>query len=637
MPSSKATSKRKATEPVAQEDASDDESAKAARRELLSDSDDGAPAPAHEPSGMSPEDMAKSMFMSSAAVPCPEAKHSSGGGGSVNIEGIVVRASKISVQGKSGMVPKMQITVFATKITAPGTSPVITTGCDGISFALPTKQLAASPDDIAKDANAKGPTVIDIEDASTKTGYLGMFSTGFYVESKADKSSKSDVPSAEACTPGTRVLVSNVTCTFGKADRDRAAPIYVNAKKIQPISAPVAPGAVPASLINEMCTANAQNTALMLLSTTMHGFFGINYPEAVHAEQADEIKMKWDTIVSNAVSKCENLAAINKSTNEDVASALSAYAERIRSIKGEDAAQGMQLFNNDLPKDCTTQYVAPIVVHGVKPGATTGHFCNMLFDASKRESLPPSFCEGLVAAVNFKGNLINVDYRLFMVPNRDKAIDAIKQGKNPVLHTANAAASVKLSKRSVGPEMVGSLVNAKVEMAINEVMFVMDHVPFAAVFPRAANDLSIEGHFTNVAGYNFKDGIMKVGVHVSQQYVDTNMMGGRGVLIHKHPDGIELVEPLAGAGTAPVLSKNYYQAVSEGSFDFDSLTAPDGMEIKYYVLYSGCGTNVKTSPVIATSVDEGERHLGDIIPSVRDDGDVKTFLREDAVVYAVAV
>jgi len=37
------------------------------------------------------------------------------------------------------------------------------------------------------------------------------------------------------------------------------------------------------------------------------------------------------------------------------------------------------------------------------------------------------------------------------------------------------------------------------------------------------------------------------------------------------------------------------------------------------------------------SVDEGERHLSDIVPAVRDDGDIKAFLKNDALVYAVAV
>jgi len=616
----------KRTQPDDNDAASDDDTTKVARViGLVDDSEDGS---ACESDSLAPEEVAKRLFMKSASVPCPEAKHTSGGGGCVNVEGIVVRSSKVSAAGK----PKMMITVFATKITSSSTSPVVCTGVEGITFALPTKNLEASPDEIAKDAHAKGPVLIDVDDANTKTGYLGLFTTSFYTDG-GQKNDKAEGSAVEACVTGTRVIVSNVSCTYGKGSNK----IWVNAKKIQAISPVIRPGGIPRFIMSEMCSASAQNTATVLLSSTMHGFFGLSYDEAVVAEQATEIKDKWNAIVSNAASKCESLAAIAKSTDEDLSNALTANANRIYNISGHDAAQGMQLFNNDLPKDCTTQYVAPIVVRGVAPGGTSGYFCNTLFDASKRNSLPPSFCEGLVVAVKTAGNLITVDYRLFFVANRDKAIDATKAMKNPVLQSENTAASTKMSVRTVGPEMVGSLVKAKVEMAINETMYVMDHVAFVSIFPRAASDISVDGYFTNTSGYDFCSGVMKVGVRVSQEYIDKIMMGGRGVFIHKNADGVELIDPLSGTGPQPTLSKNLYQAVSEGSFDFDSLNAPDGMEMRYYVVYAGCGDNVKNTPEICTSVDEGERHIGNIVAAVRNDGDAKSFLRDDAIVYVVAV
>ena len=97
------------------------------------------------------------------------------------------------------------------------------------------------------------------------------------------------------------------------------------------------------------------------------------------------------------------------------------------------------------------------------------------------------------------------------------------------------------------------------------------------------------------------------------------------------------MDPSAGIGPSPSLTRNNYQAISEGSFDFESLKPPEGKTTKFYVVYLNCSANVKNAPSISTSVDDGERHLADIIPEARGDGDIKAFLKHDALVYAVAV
>jgi hypothetical protein len=632
MPPTKATasaskSKRK-TEP--EESSADESDSKVPRTD----------EPAQQP--QSAEDIAMSMFLSDASIPCPEAKHSSGGGGSVNAEGIVVRTSKISVQGKSGMVPKMQITVLVSKIIATGNNTVVTTGVPGLAFGLPTKQLEASPEEIAKDANAKGPLVIDIE-SENKAGYIGMISTSFYTDPQNSKPGKKgptpgEAPSAEACTPGTRVLVSGISNTFGKVDREGRLPLYTNAKKIQPLQGSVPPGLVAANLIEEACSPAVQATSSLLLSSCMHGFFGLNYDQKALSDQAKCFTNKWEALIHNTAAKLDSIAVVH--TGDDAAtigSAILGHANRVRGISPADAAQGMAIFNCDMQKDCVTPYVAPIVQRGVKPGAVAGDMCMALFDSKRRASLPSSFCDSIVADVSFKGNLIQVDYRLFFIGDKDAAIEAIQNKENPLLKTTNAAASVKMSKRSFGPEILGTVVSSKIEMGTKELMFTMDHVAIAHVFPRPADSISVDGHFTPTVGYDLVDGITKVGIAVSQEWINQNMLGGRGVLIHKHNDDAELVEPSAGIGPSPTVTKQFYQAVSEGSFDFDSLKPPEGKTIKFYVVYSGCSANVKSTPTIATSVDEGERHLSDIIPAVRDDGDIKAFLKDDALVYAIAV
>ena len=291
----------------------------------------------------------------------------------------------------------------------------------------------------------------------------------------------------------------------------------------------------------------------------------------------------------------------------------------------------------ELQKDALTPYVAPLVQKGVTLGSPMYGMAADLFDAKKRDSLPSTFVDAKVVGLQFRGNLCQVDYRLSFVGNKDAAIASIKDGKNPFLQFENATTSLKLSKRSAGPEGIGTLVTSKIEMGLQELIPVMDHAAFISVYPRSSTSSTVDGHFAPTVGFNYVDGIKKVGIAISQAYLDKNMLGGRGVFIFNAVEGLEQIEPLQGIAPQPTLSKSLYQAVSESSFDFDSLTPPEGKEVKFFVVYSGCSHNVAQKPSLATNVEDGEAHLNEIVPSAREDGDIKKFLKENALVYAVAV
>ena len=616
-PASKNASKRK----TAEEESVVDDSAKLAR------TDNDAKFDAE----MSPEEIAKQMFATNASKPCPEVKHSSGGSGAVSIEGIVLSSKKITVQEKGATKPKLQVNIHALKINASSVGSVVSTNVDGIAFGLPTKQLEASPDEIAKDPNAKGAIVIDIDDAHSKTNYLGNISASFYIDSK---NNKNDSASVESCVPGMKVLVSGVSCAYGKASNGR---LYTNAKKITPLQAPLEPGAAAESVIAQLTSPSAQQSSAFLLSSTVGGFFDVSYTDAHLAAQADVFKEKWTMFADSAASKCDQLASIYSSSSNAVSGALSAHSNRLRDICGEDAAQGTHLFNVDLNKDALTPYVAPIVQRGVTPGSPMYGMAASLFDPKVRDSLPPMFVDAKVVGVQFHGNLCQVDYRLNFVGNKDTAIAAIKEGVNPILQFDNSTCSLKLSERSAGPEGIGTLVKFKIEMGLSEILPVMDHAALISVYPRSSTSSTVDGHFASTVGFNYADGIQKIGIAISREYLDKAMLGGRGVFIFNPIDGAEQIEPLPGIGPQPTLSKNLYQAVSESSFELESLTAPEGKEVKFFVVYSGCSHNVAQKPSLATNVEDGEAHLNEIVPSAREDGDIKKFLKENALVYAVAV
>lgn len=616
-PSSKAVAKRKTSEQT-----DEDNSSKQARV----DSEPKSTA------DMSPEEAFKQMFAANAARPCAEVKHSSGGVGSVSMEGIVMSAKKITVPGKSGPTPKMQLSIQVTKINASSNGSVLTTNIDGIGFGLPTKQLEASPEEIAKDANAKGPVIIEINDAYSKTNYLGNITAGFYVESK--KGEKADATSAESCVPGTKVLVTGVSCAFGKTG---TGALYTNAKKISPLQGPIETGMTASYFVNQLSSASAQQASAFLLSASVGGFFDVSYSEPHLSEQANVFKDKWNGFVDTLASKCDALASVYSASNTEVSSALAAHGNRLRDISGEDAAQGGHVFNVDLQKDTVTPYVAPIVQRGVIPGSPMYGLAASLADPNARDTLPQMFVDAKAVGVQFRGNLAQIDYRLNFVGNKDAAIAAIAEMKNPLLQFKDASVSLKMSERSIGPEGVGTLIKPKIEMALKELVPYMDHATTISVFPRSSTAATVDGHFASTAGFDFANGIKKVGVIISQEFLDKNMLGGRGVFIHKPADDAEQVEPLAGIAPQPTLSKNGYQAVSEGSFDFDSLTPPDGKTVKFYVVYSGCAHNIENKPTIATNIDEGEDHLKETVATAREDADMKAFLKEDSIVYAVAV
>jgi hypothetical protein len=220
--------------------------------------------------------------------------------------------------------------------------------------------------------------------------------------------------------------------------------------------------------------------------------------------------------------------------------------------------------------------------------------------------------------------------------DKTAAILAAQDNVNPVLYSSNSAACVKMTKKSVGQELVGSIVDSKIEMGLKEIIPYCNQAPFGSVYPRGADDVQIDGHFASSSCFDFRDGIMKAGIQVSQNWLDSSMLSGRGVFIHSDIEGQTKVEVSATAGPSPVLAKMAYQALSEGSFDFDSLRVPPGTARKYFVVYDGCSTNVAKDSSLSTSVDSGENHLNQIVGVAREDTNLKDFLREDCLVYAVA-
>jgi hypothetical protein len=602
--------------------------------EVNSDVDDAAP------DVVGRAGLGLSMFKQMVNEPCPISTHAGGGGNTCSIEGVVLRGAKT----KSGSADKWHVTIAVTKILSHGCKDIVTTGVEGIAFSLPVKYLEASPEEKAKDKHAKGPFVIDI-DKNLKANFLGLITTTFYITDgklEAKWLGGTPCPPVENCTAGTKVLVTGVTSTYGKdqftsPDSAFGGKLFINAKKMIPILSEVGPGEVAAAIINEARSATVQASAAFLWSMAMRGFFGLTYNEPCHQQQADACKAKWTQLVSGSSAKCESIALslAGDDANKAAMEALKAHCSRIKDVTAEDAAGGAPIFLSDFDhKDCTTAYYAPLVQYNISPGNLDPDFGSAIFDPARRDSVPNSFVEAQVSNIEFKGNLVSVDYRLFFLFDKAAAI-TVTDERMPILHSGKAAASIKLTKRKVGPEMVGSLVDHKIVTSIKEIMPFANQAIYASVFPRGADDGQLSAHFAATSGIDFIDGIKKAAIQVSESWLDQTMLDSTGVFIYEKPDGVAFIEPQDKCGPMPTLKNAGYQALSEGSFSIKNLKVPTGKDKAYFVVYDGASENIRTNPDLSTSVDAGEAHIADIAAALRDDADCKEFLLNNAIVYVV--
>jgi hypothetical protein len=423
--------------------------------------------------------------------------------------------------------------------------------------------------------------------------------------------------------------VSGVSCVQAK-DGDH---VFVNAKRVVPLCEPVEPHNTARQLISQAKLTGPSN-ALLASMAAGNGFFGVDNLDEHLTIQANDLRERWQQLVESCVARLER-SVMALSSNEKLCAAINTHIDRLKTTKACDVAAGhTSLFRTDLHKDLETPFVFPVLQLGVTPVSEATEQCAMLFDPSQRDSLPNSFAEFKVVEIQTKGSLMTVALRPFIVARKSAAITAIDEGCNPILSTRGAAVAVKLSKRSLGPATFGVFSDSKIDFVANALLPVADMVMWTSVFPRAYEDCVLNGFFPSAHAIDMVYALKEVGIPVCKEWLDTQMLSGRGVLIYHAGDSETLVEPSNGCGPVPNLFKNAYQALSEGSFELESLKLPDGKNLEIRVVYEGVLDNVKASPAIVSSTDAGEAHLAEIAAAV--DSPLREFLRA-SVVYAVAV
>jgi hypothetical protein len=550
--------------------------------------DEPSPSPfSEEGEDKLPAQIVTSAFRARAQEPCPPANHSSGGARATSIEGVVLRNQKFTyINRKTGQSQtKFNLNVAVTKLTTTGTNHMITCGIDGMSFGLPTHSAEASPDEVAQDKKSysAAPVVLEFDDTNPLACYMGNVTFGMELKT-----------GAESCLPGMKVLVSGIS--FRK-ECDKLK-VHANAKKAMPLCEHIPIGGTAQAIIEVSRSPAIQRGAALLHSMTMKGFFGVSYPDKQRQHQVDVCKALWQQVLDGISCKCDTIATSlsNNSAVEQTVTALHAYATRLRSMSAEEVAGGAPLFNIDFDHTkLNTPYQAALVQYGVEADNTIPFNCNNIDIEETVSQVPNCFVDAKVMNVWFDGVNIYVDFRLFFMFDKAAALLEVNGlAENSIVQTTYSGASVRFSKRFLGPELLGVHSDWKIEMVCKEVLPVANMAIYACVFARDGEGITVGTHFASTTGIDLRDGVTKVGVQVSGVWLDKWMLSGRGVHIFNPIEGMAYVDAHLNAGQVPTLSKSGIQAISEAAFDLDSLKTPAGMSKRYFVIYDGTKTDSNT-------------------------------------------
>jgi len=582
-----------------------------------------------------------------AATPCPDVIPSGRANDSISVYGTVI---DIAVD-KKNKPPKVTYSIAVERVLASSCKNSVQP-VEGVAFCLPSKRLQASPDELARNSKAQGACVLDWSDDHRKANCLMPYLSVGLLQ-YADARDKRDGQEHEQITVGMSVQVTGVVSVFksGCYEKTDATPLYMNAKNVQRTrkDQDVLPGQAAKLIIEAACTETAMAANALLLSMTSHGFFGFDSNDSALTAQASACQQQWTKFVEGTAQKLDfTLAAGAKSPGgPECVSAMRAHIDRIAQVSAADAASGTLLFETYLGKDCVTPYRAAIVQRGMcarKDAAAheCGYMCGGL-DEPRAASLPKSFCEGTVGGVKVDGNAIIINFRLWFVFDKNAAIEAAKRGEQPVLTEKNAAALVKLSKRTFGPALVGTTVIAKADMVAAQVLCCCDMALYAPVFPRGMGDEQPMGHFASgTSGIDMINGITKCGVRVSKEWIDEKMLANQGELEEDVLCGLSLplIQPAdedKELPKPPKMATHAYQALSESPFKLKNIKANEGQMLKFFVLYDGCMAAVADEPVLCTSTSSGEEHLDALGIAMDDSPSLEKFLLQSCVVYAVSV
>jgi hypothetical protein len=545
-----------------------------------------------------------------------------------------VKVGKTTSQGKGGPTQKLIVSVAIDKCMSNDAQTVVMSDIPGLSFGLNTLQLEASPDELCKNSDAKGPLVVDLPSPETECKPLNFIQLSLFPPAVGQARSGDSQAFFDACMPGMRVSIANITCGFS---RNTSTRLYANvqSKNITTSDSPVALRDAPARLIRALSEGSMQKLSAFLVSTTVQGFFGWDKTDSAIHSQVEACHNMWKSYLDSLTESCDKIGArLEKDDSRAVTSAsLNKMKERLVNLTPKDAATGSKPFEMN-----PDNYIAPIVQVGIRPRPDAMHkFIDTLVHNREDNAMDglTCFCAASVENIDIIKNLARVEMRSDLVFDVNKAKSAVASKMNPILQLTNSNISFKLALNTFGPEIIGSVDYNKVTMAIREVLPYMNFGTMCSVYSREEQDTTLIGDFVPTQGFDMVDGIQKVGAQVRKEWIVQNMLN-RGAFIYKDPT-TEIIEKHPNAGPFPVLEKSGYQALTESNYEMDDFNDNGHSALLFYVVYAGCSDDVNENENVATDVEAGENSVTMLHKRSQSDKDIKTFLRTECIVYVVSV
>jgi hypothetical protein len=329
----------------------------------------------------------------------------------------------------------------------------------------------------------------------------------------------------------------------------------------------------------------------------------------------------------------------------DAAEMLAAMAARAGSVYAEELAMGaVQMLeplpearqgDDEVPCAAATLHVGRAVDSGV-PSVLEPLFSGALADDPS--AMSSVACGGIVSQVSTKGNLVKLAVNMFFVGDARKAAAEIDAGKTPLITHGESQVGVKLSAKTAAVQL-GVKARAKLSMVMDELLPYADITMSAGVaYKEPGVAANLKSFFPQEVCINAIDGIAKVAVRVSEEFVVQYLNNGSKVFCKADDEASEEQLDFSSLATAPkfpLLSKDGYQAITEATCNLDKMRLPEAMAgRKYGVVFEGAAASVLENREIAQSAERGEAFLTQL---ARDQGtSVENFLVSKSVVYCYA-
>lgn len=613
---------------------------------------------------------AKAAFLASlereGVAPTRTLRNSSGSTPMATCEGIITSTNMITVPGKNGPVPKLEITAVTRHVRSQGVPDCIDSGIPGMAFLLPTNRPSSDADKAGGDAADDGPEAAVANKGKGggtgdkkkeaiprtlhlteghKTVWLGFIKTSIYTTSPSsdDDKSKSKVD-LDLIKVGQVVEISGNVANLGADGKT----LWLNSARVTPLREDFSSIDQTKKLITEFMTPETACTSTFLASMCVQSYFGHDFGiDDARSEQAQVLHRMWAAFPQQLSKACENMATTMRAAsadNESNAKILDSHSNRLSQISPADLASGasMVFIPTMMPTQERPQFSAPLVQFGKTPAVPQPSIVIDFVTFSNLDKIPRTFValdirEG---QVEHQGAAINLKAGLHIVADKEAAIKKLEDCKNPVLSTGKfASVGIRLNMRTACGLYFGTIAKAKAEMAANEILPYADMAGVFKMCPKDMNSDGLQCCFPDAISIDMPASIPKVGLPVGEKWVQTHMCGGATQFVFEaDPDVPKIKEKDQRTDVSvnmPVLKSHGFQAISESGFKFAQSKSPlDKPFKKYFVVFQGCSQVMAMSEFAEGDEEAGQQAVEE--EAKEKELELTEFLTSRSIVYCVA-